>query len=357
MTARIRLAFSLVQSGHEVSLICNTDRSHRYRGVAFLPLLEADSIEADVLILASSGGNLNLRPILSYRVDVRLRCLWLAGLAPLTGVHDFRPDLVVHPSNFLKRSLSQSWLSGPWRHLVCYNGYGSLPFRSRLMGWLPRDPFRLCYTSHPSKGFEACLQILRRLRSNDSRFTLHVFGGNELWGGEPQSILHDEPGLVYHGMVGQRRLLSELRRSTYHLNVQECPEAFGLSLLEAMASGNVVIASPVGAYIELVQNGTNGFLLSGSHLEPSTWDEAAALILYLHQNRLYSDFVRRRAQAVPWTWARVAAVWTYFLNRELNSNTTAAAFRIGPPCGCGGTWLPAPDGLHCDSCGEYRWQL
>ena len=83
------------------------------------------------------------------------------------------------------------------------------------------------------------------LRAQDARFELHIYGGNRLWGGAEQAPAQED-GVFYHGMVGQRELSRELRTSHIALNLQDRLEPFGLSLIEAMASGNIVVASPMG---------------------------------------------------------------------------------------------------------------
>ena len=50
------------------------------------------------------------------------------------------------------------------------------------------------YFSHPSKGLDAALAVLRILRETESRFKLHIFGGNALWGGKDGVI--SEPGYL-----------------------------------------------------------------------------------------------------------------------------------------------------------------
>ncbi|MEK6282026.1 MAG: hypothetical protein AABN95_16855 [Acidobacteriota bacterium] len=69
-TARLRLAQALARRGHRVTVAGNVPRLHTYQGVTFQPLLEVKHIEADVLILNSTGGTLDRRRVL----DLKWQC-------------------------------------------------------------------------------------------------------------------------------------------------------------------------------------------------------------------------------------------------------------------------------------------
>ena len=87
-----------------------------------------------------------------------------------------------------------------------------------------------------------------------------------------------EPSIAYHGLINQRRLSTEYKRSSFLVQLQTRPEPFGIVVVEAMAAGCLVLASPVGAFPELIDHGENGFLLPGDPASPETHDRAAELI-------------------------------------------------------------------------------
>jgi glycosyltransferase involved in cell wall biosynthesis len=74
----------------------------------------------------------------------------------------------------------------------------------------------------------------------------------------------DDSGVVYIGSVGpvQRSML--LGKATALLHPIHFDEPFGLSVIEAMACGTLVIAFNRGSMPELIEHGKNGFLASGS---------------------------------------------------------------------------------------------
>src|SRR6185295_14968718 len=92
-------------------------------------------------------------------------------------------DFLCTPSNFMRRVALREWGVARDATFVAYNAADARP-----TAWRPpwrrfaRDPHRLVYASHPSKGLEAAIGVLRLLRRSEPRFELHVYGGTRLWG-------------------------------------------------------------------------------------------------------------------------------------------------------------------------------
>ena len=63
ITARLSLLPALAALGHDVTAYVNCRERVEHQGVTFLPLDEAKSIDADVLIAISTGGALSFAPI------------------------------------------------------------------------------------------------------------------------------------------------------------------------------------------------------------------------------------------------------------------------------------------------------
>lgn len=137
---------------------------------------------------------------------------------------------------------------------------------------------------------------------------------------ERMHALIDEYGLGdcvrWLGMRLERNLVGELYRwiaDRHGLFVQPALfEAFGLTVVEAMASGLPTFATRHGGPSEIIQNGRSGF-----HIDPNAGDQAAAQI---------ADFLDRCARD-PARWerisrealARVAAryTWTSYAERVM----------------------------------------
>ena len=314
VTARLRLAHALAGQGCRVTVVANVPRREVYRKVSFVPLseiAEARRLEADVLILNSTGGDLDLSPVLELDPKVRLRMVWIGGEARVRGLEAVGYDFLVAPSNYVRR-VAAGWGVLPERCLVIPNG---VPERRRI--WWPvwsrrRDPFRMVYTGHPMKGLDAAVELLRLLRREDPRFTLHVYGGRRLWGqtAEPADLLVGAPeGVFWHGLVGQDALAVALRKAGFSINLQGLADGFGIAMAEAMGAGCVVVASAIGAYPELIRHGHDGFLVEGPHDAPETLSRTARLILDLTAEPGLTATIRRNAEAAPLPWSVVAQMW------------------------------------------------
>ena len=91
------------------------------------------------------------------------------------------------------------------------------------------------------------------------------------------SELNLEQNVTFTGFLA----VPEYRRLLNSVDLFVMPsrlEAFGLSLLEAMALGKPIIASNTGAFPEVIENGRNGILVE---LDP---DQIAQAILHLYKN-------------------------------------------------------------------------
>src|ERR1700690_2231192 len=92
LTVRIRIAAALAQRGHRVSVICNCSRQAVHRGVLYRPLASVGRIQADVLVMHSSGGGIDLTPLLSIPIETQVRIFLLSGLDVAKRVHELNPD-------------------------------------------------------------------------------------------------------------------------------------------------------------------------------------------------------------------------------------------------------------------------
>jgi glycosyltransferase involved in cell wall biosynthesis len=309
-------------------------------------------MDADVLLLHSSGGALDLGPALALPVSAQIRLVMLSGVAPVKGLREANPDAVYVPSNFLRRYVTETFSVAPEKTFVTYHGVS----RPERLGGIPdRNCFRLIYPSHPSKGLNAALEIWRRLRAEDARFELEICGGDRLWGGMNESQPQAEPGLIYSGLLGQRALFERFEQAGFVIQLQAIQEGFGISVAEGMAAGCIVVASPAGAYTETVRHGFNGFLIEGSHVASETHEKAARLIRDLTARPDAATRVRRNAAAFPLDWDNVAATWMGHWEWLLSGKQKAMEW---PRCLlCKGWPLPLADGFHCAECGHYSVEI
>ncbi len=355
ITARVRMARALRRLGHEVAVVANCRRRSRIDGVLYLPLEEVRHISADVLILNTSGGALDLSQILQMKsLDVAFTIVWVQGFVKPQGLEDVGFDCLYAVSNFIAGVAEQEWDVPRRKMFVSYNGYERDVFKRAERRRVSRDPYRLVYFSHPSKGMEAAKGVLRILRQRDARFHLDVYGGFALWGQEEAKFEGGE-GLRFRGMIGQGVLARELLKCSYSLNLQSRQEPGALVIAEAMRAGCIILGSPVGCYPEYVAHGYNGLLIAGDPDSRDVWERTANTVLALMQNPAARDYFRGNAQRVTWDTDTIARSWTSHWAWWFSGGKE---WRCADPSRascerCGGCRLLLEDGYHCVACGLY----
>jgi glycosyltransferase involved in cell wall biosynthesis len=355
ITARIRIARSLAKLGHDVTVVANTPRAETFDDVRYIPLDDAERITADALVVNSSGGDLDLGPLLRLALDTKLRAVWVQGIDPPKAIEQVGMDYLYAPSNFIRTLARDRWGIAAARIYVTHNGVARAePSRKRKAP--RRDLHRLIYNSHPSKGLAAAIEVVRMLRKDDPLFELHVYGGTGLWG-QTDKPPAAEPGIVYHGLIGQDALGEEMERAGFSMNLQARLEPFALAPAEAMAAGCIVVASPVGGYPELVRHGYNGFLVPGDHTTAETQGRAARIIADVASRPDFAAGIRRNATPWPLDWDTLARAWIGHWEWALGGapKPSEAGWSVGfDPCrDCGGEFLALADGYHCVSCGYH----
>ena len=349
ITARIRLAHALAARGHRVTLFINTPTESNVSGVQYRCHSALSDVETDVFIASTSGDRYSLEWLCDVSVRARLRILLAHGVSAPASLDCLAPDYVYAPSNFICDCVVTEWGFPAEKLFVCHRGTAGYLFEQN--GLTPmRDAYALAYTGHPSKGLDTAIDVLRRLRAYDKRFSLHVYGGNRLWGGddEPPS---PEPGLCYHGLTGQAELARELQSCSVSLNLQARPEPFGMAITDSMRAGCVVLASPVGAFPEIVRDGENGYLVYGEHHADETRARAAALIQSIIENPRRAESLRRNAIATPLDWETVAGVWEEHWRWSIGQGPHDRPSEVCVYCSEHA--LRFADGLHCTVCGHY----
>ncbi|MHA2406545.1 MAG: hypothetical protein ACXACH_07320, partial [Candidatus Hermodarchaeia archaeon] len=94
ITARIRMARALVRAGHTVDMIVNCASRNTVDGVSYIPLSETAEMTGDVLIMNTSGGPLDLSPVLNYFTEVGLKIVWTSGTPRPGGLDKIDFDFV-----------------------------------------------------------------------------------------------------------------------------------------------------------------------------------------------------------------------------------------------------------------------
>ncbi|HUV13148.1 MAG TPA: glycosyltransferase family 4 protein, partial [Acidobacteriota bacterium] len=87
-------------------------------------------------------------------------------------------------------------------------------------------------------------------------------------------------------------------------------EGVPLAILEAMAYGNIVVATDVGGVSEIVEDGTTGFLVDATQPDDLLTEEVCITSLDIIQNPRKYDELRMNAfsSAMDFSWAKSARI-------------------------------------------------
>ena len=111
---------------------------------------------------------------------------------------------------------------------------------------------------HPDKGAKEAIIAARATHR-----ALDLYGIVQDQSYYEQDVLPkiDGAAIRFHGTVGGEQRLRALGSARALLHLINFEEPFGLSVIEAMASGTPVIATRRGSMPELIDHGTTGFLV------------------------------------------------------------------------------------------------
>ena len=124
--------------------------------------------------------------------------------------------------------------------------------------WLKTGtPPVLGYSSTPYRGLDILLLSFASIRARLEGATLRVFSSMGIYGADVQDdysalydLAHALPGVTYVGPLPQSRLAEELAQIDIWAYPCIFAETSCISAMEAMASGNVLISTPLGALPE-----------------------------------------------------------------------------------------------------------
>jgi glycosyltransferase involved in cell wall biosynthesis len=197
-----------------------------------------------------------------------------------------------------------------------------------------RNPHRLIYASSPDRGMEQLLEIFPRLREMVPDAELHIYYGFDniekvvAYYGEKSRVgantaklrkLLQQPGVTFHGRMGQPALLREWFRSGLWVHPSNFTETSCITCMDAQACGCIPITSPVWAIGENVQHGV---FIEGNAKDPLVQAR------YIHQT--FQMMVQPELQEeirldmMPWAletfdWDIFARQWEGWARQDLSA--------------------------------------
>src|SRR6478672_1414917 len=127
---------------------------------------------------------------------------------------------------------------------------------------------------HPAKGTHAAIEVARRA---GQRLVIAGIVQDQAYFADRVAPLVDGDAVTYVGPVGPAERDSLLGGALALLHLIDFEEPFGLSVVEALATGTPVVATPLGSMPELLRQGVTGFLVKDVEAAVAAVAEVATL--------------------------------------------------------------------------------
>jgi glycosyltransferase involved in cell wall biosynthesis len=331
ITALYALTRVLARHGHDVSVVGRISHRAVVDGVAFhdrseLPQLTADS-PPDALIVIPDLLSL-LLPL-----PARARIVWSGnayaiGDVALTERWSWAEDLGrpgrrarLWPLSLYANAIDRFVAKSDWQadqvHRSCgiplskmtviHNGVPDVFFQRRSVR---RHPARLVYTSQARRGLSVLLELFPQVRNAVPEAELHVFGYDQA--GTDGAGRHLPPGIVFRGAVDKQQLARELEQAALYVYPCTFDETFCTSVAEAQAAGLPVVATGLAALNERVDDGRDGYLITGPAGHPFARDDFVDAVIRLltdHDLRGRMGVEAEKKARRAYDWDVVAAHW------------------------------------------------
>ncbi len=343
-TAASHMAEEMTKLGYRVIVfsLCGA-REGEYKGVEYLDRSRfARFVEMNhiTVFIASRYVNLfdfNIRATRKYlwAHDARALCAHLGGEDGVVR-HYEGIDGIFCLSRWHRDIFAEA--HGIKKDKIIITGNGINP--ARFDRPIEKQPYRFIYSSSLDRGLDTLLAMFPRIRGEFPQAELHVFYGFETWdksieqsGDTAMKALResiysalDQPGVFFHGRVGQQRLAEEFLRSDVWFYPTRFIETYCITALEAQMAGAVCICSDLAALRTTVAD--RGILLQG---DPCT-EEYRRQALHEICSILRDDERKRSltTKAKEWarkqTWANRAKEWAVIFN----SSRSKFSFQASP---------------------------
>ena len=262
------LAEGLVRRGHDVTLFATADSvtAAELHAVAPTGYEEDRALDAKVLEALHISGAFERAAdfdVLSNQFDfLPLTYSRLVRTPVVTTIHGFSSEQILPVYRAYDDIAHYVSISDANRHPdltyaeTIHHGVDLTQF---TFGPDPGDYLLFLGRIHPDKGVDLAIEVARR---SGRRLVLAGIVQDEEYHRD-QVLPHvDGDRVSYVGAVGPADRDALLGGALALLHLIRFAEPFGLSVIEALATGTPVIAHPLGSLPELVQHGTTGFLVA-----------------------------------------------------------------------------------------------
>jgi glycosyltransferase involved in cell wall biosynthesis len=261
------IAEGLVARGHDVTLFATADSETCGRLVGVVPTgyeedLGIDAKVAGGLHIAAAFERADELDILSNQFDfLPLTYSRLVSTPVVTTIHGFSSEQILPVFRAYDDIAHYVAISDADRHpdltydATIHHGIDLASFTFRPD---PGDYLLFLGRIHPHKGTVAAIEVARR--SGLPIVLAGIVQDERYFREQVQPLLRD-PDVTYVGPVGPADRDRLLGGALALLHLISFAEPFGLSVVEALATGTPVIAHPLGSLPEIVVDTVTGFLV------------------------------------------------------------------------------------------------
>ncbi len=298
-TIIIEVARELVKRGHDVTVYIKCNFPDIYDGVKYYKHSDYKPLNEDVLIGFESLPKIhNVKKVFNWSTRVAINDV---------VKHENVDNLIVLSEWHRDRYASELPHKLVKKTVVIEPGVNKYFFEPKTKKWHKS----ITYAGHPAKGgMKALIEFAKRLKPK-LKIDIHAYGGGQLWGWDDLQYrsLYDlmiKNKILYHGQIGKKKMIIQLNKTelfVYPVS-KNFQETFCMIVLEAMASGCVVIASDNGPIKSIV--GDTGYIIKGN-VEDYKWHiEAVEKVLSLYKDSALMLKLSKKAEerAKEFSWQK-----------------------------------------------------
>jgi len=222
-------------------------------------------------------------------------------------------DKIIAVSNFTKEQIIKNYKINPSKIEVVYNGIDLDGYtfpqedlrETRKQLNLPEKPVILFVgrVDDPRKGLDLLLRAFKKVLERVEAILLVVGKGDQTEVRKLANSLGISRNVIFAGFIDDATL-----KKCYALcDIYVCSsrlEGFGLTVLEAMIAGKLVVATNVGAIPEIVKNGENGILVGLGDVDGMS----KAICTFLHNEKLVGNIFGKNINYIEerFSWTKSA---------------------------------------------------
>lgn len=263
------IAEGMVKSGHTVTLYATGDSetAAQLKWVSPKAIMENSGLEPKVyqyLHTASVFEDADQYDIIHNHYDAYpLVFSKLVKTPVVTTIHGFSSPQVIQIykrySNTHFVSISYADRKHAPNLIYIANIYHGIPVNEYPYNGKPDDYFCFIGRISPEKGIHNAIKLVKKLNANLKIAGLIASENKEYFEKEIKPQLNSK--IQYLGLISEEEKKTLLKNAYCFLHLNTYPEGFGLTLIEALATGTPVIGMALGSIPEVIDDRKTGFVV------------------------------------------------------------------------------------------------